>query len=105
MDSPIEEATFSPKNLSQISKINFRGKLQVPELYGRFSEKISHQKSDATGKSDVLLRGSSFRQEVKTGWQCNLINQLINKYSNSLQGHTLKAEKNKFEDTMAYLKT
>eukprot|EP00943_MAST-04B_sp_MAST-4B-sp1_P001249 g1249.t1 len=82
-----------------------KGKLQVPELYGRFSEKISHQKSDATGKSDVLLRGSSFRQEVKTGWQCNLINQLINKYSNSLQGHTLKAEKNKFEDTMAYLKT
>ena len=82
-----------------------KGKLKVPELFGQFSDEIMQSKgSNNDNNNDVLLRGSSFRKEVKTGWQCNLIKQLINKYSNNLQAHTLRAEKQKFHDTVAYLK-
>ena len=86
------------------------GKTVSPELFGEFTRQIQTNNkmyadtSKDSGK-DVLLRGSSFRREVQTDWQCNLIKQLINKYSNDLQLHTLTAEKNTFKNAMAYLKT
>ena len=86
------------------------GKTVAPELFGEFTQQIQknnrmYADSSKDGGKDVLLRGSSFRREVQTGWQCNLIKQLINKYSNDLQQHTLTAEKNTFKKAMAYLKT
>ena len=86
------------------------GKTVAPELFGEFTQEIQknnrmYADSSKDGGKDVLLRGSSFRREVQTGWQCNLIKQLINKYSNDLQQHTLTAEKNTFKKAMAYLKT
>ena len=86
------------------------GKTVAPELFGEFTQQIQKNNkmyadtSKDSGKG-VQLRGSSFRREVQTDWQCNLIKQLINKYSNDLQQHTLTAEKNTFKNAMAYLKT
>ena len=86
------------------------GKTVSPELFGEFTRQIqTNNKMYADTSKDsgkgVQLRGSSFRREVQTDWQCNLIKQLINKYSNDLQQHTLTAEKNTFKNAMAYLKT
>ena len=77
-EGTFEDNKRDPRERERVEIV--KGKLKVPELFGQFSDEIMQNKgSNNDNNNDVLLRGSSFRKEVKTGWQCNLIKQLINK--------------------------
>jgi glutamate--cysteine ligase catalytic subunit len=90
------------------------GKTKCSELFGDFSIH-PHQspKTDSSAKGSGTdnaprtptrkLRGASFREEVKTMWQCNLIKQLIEKYSSKVGDHTLGSQAGTFKSTTAYL--
>ena len=96
-----------------------KGQHQAPELFGKFAAHVGTNTQEkeaeapstakATDAGDtkaarpLRLRGASFRVEVKTGWQCNLINALIEKYSSRLKGHTLQQEKGAFQNATPYL--
>ena len=88
------------------------GKTEVTELFGNFSihSDKNPQVNGCSEENDTprnvtrKLRGASFREEVKTAWQCNLIKQLIEKYSSKVNDHTLDEQAGAFETTPAYLK-
>ena len=103
------------------------GKKRVPELfgiYGKFESDDNPRKvtSASTKTSDLtvqainteeiashfsprrLLRGASFRNEVKTMAQCSLVRALIAKYSSKAHQHKVRAESG-FAQTKPFLST
>jgi glutamate--cysteine ligase catalytic subunit len=91
-----------------------QGTVRVPELFGSFGN--FNTGSDESSSNNVaptvasllparrMLRGSSFRDEVKTITQCSLVRALIGKYSSKAQQHKVKAESG-FANTKAFLAT
>ena len=103
------------------------GKKRVPELFGihgKFEsdndlKKVpsSSMKAEDLAMQDVnadeiashfsprrLLRGASFRKEVKTMAQCSLVRSLISKYSSKAHKHKVRAESG-FAQTKPFLST
>ena len=90
------------------------GTERVEELFGQFgnfSSDASSSSSSFGGTTPTLntllpprraLRGSSFRQEVKTITQCSLVRALIAKYSSAANKHRVRAESG-FAKTKAFL--
>jgi len=106
-----------------------QGTERPPELFGKHAcvveadssaptlkvEVASDSDSDSgTGGRDInlasllpprrMLRGSSFREEVKTIAQCSLVRALIAKYSSKALQHRVRAESG-FANTKAFLTT
>lgn len=108
-----------------------RGTLNVPSLHGRFINRgargemaAADTAASAGGSTDPssipvpptadavasllpprrMLRGASFRQEVKTIAQCSLVRALITKYSSKAQQHLVKTSSD-FAETQPYLST
>ena len=95
------------------------GAERVPELFGQFGMFSSDTGTSSSSSSSSLssttttptltsllparrmLRGSSFRAEVKTITQCSLVRALISKYSSKAQQHKVKS--NGFANTKAFL--
>merc|ERR1719149_442814 len=93
------------------------GTERVTELFGQFgtfnngSSTTTATPSTNFGSTPTLtsllpprrtLRGSSFRDEVKTLTQCSLVRALIAKYSSKAQQHRVRAEGG-FANTKAFL--
>ena len=85
-----------------------QGTEKVEELFGRFGH-FDEEQSKGTSTPTIagfaarrMLRGSSFRDEVKTISQCSLVRALIAKYSSKAQQHKVRAESG-FANTKAFL--
>lgn len=94
------------------------GTERVTELFGQFgtfnngaSTTTTATPSTSFGSTPTLtsllpprrmLRGSSFRDEVKTLTQCSLVRALIAKYSSKAQQHRVRAESG-FANTKAFI--
>ena len=98
-----------------------KGTERPPEMFGTHACVVEADRSALEGGKDSaggsgqsnlasllpprrMLRGSSFRDEVKTISQCSLVRALIAKYSSKALQHRVRAE-NGFANTKAFLTT